>query len=74
MNNLRDIAIRAGKTALQTAVAVLIAAGAGMLDTNVIKTAAVSALAAALSVIQNALLTEKPGGTTRSSEAEPTDA
>lgn len=55
MTVYRDIVIRATKTAVQTALAVLVAAGTGYIDVAVWKTAVVAAGAAALSAAQNSL-------------------
>jgi hypothetical protein len=52
---LTDIAIRATKTALQSGLAVLIAAGAGYVDAGVWKAAAIAAGAGAISALQNGL-------------------
>lgn len=54
--DIRDIAIRAAKTALQAAIAVLLAGLAGGIDISLIQSAGVAALAAALSVANNTLL------------------
>jgi hypothetical protein len=53
--NVRDIIIRATKTALQAGLAVVVAAGTGYIDINVWKVAGIAAGAAFFSALQNAL-------------------
>jgi hypothetical protein len=55
MTNYRDIAARACKTAVQTALAIVVASGTGYIDADVWKAAAIAAGAAGLSALQNSL-------------------
>lgn len=50
---IRDILIRAAKTALQSGLAVVVAAGTGYVDINVWKVAGIAAGAAFFSALQN---------------------
>jgi hypothetical protein len=56
MKTYTDIAARAAKTAAQSGLAVLVAAGTGYLDASVWKAAGIAAGAAAISALHNALL------------------
>lgn len=51
-DNVRDLLTRAGWTAIQAAVAVLVAAGANWVDVNVLKAAGIAGVAAGLSAIK----------------------
>lgn len=53
--NVRDILIRASKTALQAGLSVVVAAGTGYIDIQVWKVAGIAAGAAFFSALQNAL-------------------
>lgn len=52
---VKSISLRAAKTFLQAALAVLTAAGTGLIDVAVWKAAAVAGIAAVLSYAQNAI-------------------
>lgn len=52
MTDVRDLLSRAAWTAVQAAVAVLVAAGANWVDVNVLKAAAIAGVAAGLSAIK----------------------
>lgn len=59
--NVRDIIIRAAKTALQAGLSVVVAAGTGYIDIQVWKVAGIAAGAAFFSALQNALTTAVRG-------------
>jgi hypothetical protein len=52
---LRDIIIRAAKTAIQSGLAVVVAAGTGFIDVAVWKVAGIAAGAAFISALQNGI-------------------
>jgi hypothetical protein len=52
MYDYRDLAERAAFTAVETALAVVVAAGSGWVDVNVWKAAAISGVAAGLSAVK----------------------
>lgn len=56
MKTTQDILERAAKTALQSALAIVVAAGTGFIDASVMKAAAIAGGAAFISAIHNALL------------------
>lgn len=63
-DSLRLVLIRAGRTAVQTALAVLVASGTGLLDVSILRGAAVAGLAAGLAALQNGVEQAWPTETT----------
>ena len=61
MKNIQDIIERAAKTALQSALAIVVAAGTNFVDASVWQAAAIAAGAAFISAIHNALLNATSG-------------
>lgn len=55
MNHWRDVGLRALKTGVQAALAILVASGTGYVHVATLKAAAVALGAAALSALQNAI-------------------